>query len=128
MVESAYKPLEPARAPGGKPQVAPGYRVLVHRKYSNHWAEIVDRVGIQQAQQFWAHVTTTPGVKSPIASITILKGTVGRPKADGWSRTYHYELSGAARINYQFHNHFTGGTEGDPHKVVALLTIDFGSH
>ena len=128
MVDSAYKPFEPARAPGGRPKEAPEYRVLVHRKYSNHWAEVVDRVGAQQAKQFWEHVTTTPGAKSPLASITLLKGTAGKPKADGWSRTHHYELSGSARINYQFHNQYTGGSEGDAHKVVAILTIAYGSH
>jgi hypothetical protein len=125
---SAYQPLEPARRPAAKPEKKPGYRVLVHRKYANHWEQAVERVGLQQVQQFWDHVAQTPGATSPVASITILKGKAGRPQGAGWSRTYHYELSGAARINYQFHNEFDDGAKGDKHRVVAILTIDFSSH
>lgn len=46
----------------------------------------------------------------------------------GWSKTYHYEISSAGRIDYQFHNEFKGGDRGDPHPVVAILTISYGSH
>jgi len=128
MSNSAYTPFGPARHPGGKPEAKPGYRVLVHKKFRNRWAEVVDRVGLQQAQQFWDHVAATPGQKSPIASITILKGKAGLPMADGWSRTHHYEISGAGRIDYQYHNEYAAGAVGDPHRVVAIMTISFGSH
>ena len=127
-MNQAYQPLVPAARPGGKPSVKPKYRVLVHRKFRNHWRELVDRVGIQGAQQFWAHVSETPGSKSALASITILRGKAGRPKGDGWSRTHHYEVSGAGRIDYQYHNEFVGPTNGDKHRVVAILTISYSSH
>lgn len=128
MTTRAYQPLVPARRPGSKPDAKPAYRVLVHRKFFNHWKELVDRVGVQQAKQFWDHVAFTPGQTSAIASITFLRGKAGRPMADGWSRTHHYEITGAGRVDYQFHNEFTGGADGDPHPVVAILTINYGSH
>ena len=128
MNSRAYAPFGPARHPGGKPEAKPEYRVLVHRKFQNRWTEVVDRVGLQQAKQFWDHVATTPGQKSPIASITILKGKAGLPMADGWSRTHHYEISGAGRIDYQYHNEYADGAKGDPHRVVAIMTISYGSH
>lgn len=48
--------------------------------------------------------------------------------SDGWSRTHHYELTGAARVNYQYNNRYKTTVDGDEHPVVAILTIDFGSH
>jgi hypothetical protein len=125
---SAYRPFEPASSPGGRPSAKPQYRVLVHRKFRNHWSDLVDRVGIQQAKQFWDHVSTTPGQKSPLASIAILRGKAGFPMADGWSRTLHYEVTSAGRIDYQFHNEYQTHEGGDKHQVVAILTISYGSH
>jgi len=127
-VGSAYQPFQPARRPEGKPAGKPTYRVLVHRKFANHWAELVERVGLQQAQQFWDHVSQAPGSTSGIASTVILRGKAGRAQGPGWSRTHHYELSGAARIDYQYHNEFRVRTDGDAHPVVAILTINYSSH
>ncbi|MEO3446030.1 hypothetical protein ABG805_09385, partial [Bifidobacterium adolescentis] len=64
----AYDPEVPAKRPGGKPINAPKYRILVHRKYEAAWNQIVERVGLQQAQQFWDHVAYSPGSKDPIAN------------------------------------------------------------
>jgi len=128
MSTSAYQPFVPAARPITKPTVKPTYRVLVHRKFLNHWNEMVTRVGQQQAQQFWDHVSKTPGVTSAIASTTILRGKAGQPMGAGWSKTYHYEVSGAGRIDYQFHNAFKTGADGDPHPIVAIMTINFSSH
>jgi hypothetical protein len=125
---SAYNPLQPARRPGGSPDLAPTYRVLVHRRYGQQYSELSHRVGVQQAQQFWDHVASTPGSPSPIASTTVLKGEAGRPKGPGWSRTIHYEVSSSARIDYQYCDEYRRTPTGDPHKVVAILTISFGSH
>lgn len=36
----------------------------------------------------------------------------------GFSRTVHYEISGAGRIDYQYHDSYAGGDHGDPHPVV----------
>jgi hypothetical protein len=102
--------------------------VLVHRKFRDHWDQLVGRVGIQQATQFWAHVSLTPFARSGVANITILKGKAGSPQGPGWSRTHHYEVSGSARIDYQYHNAYKTKADGDAHQVVAILTISFGSH
>ena len=128
MSPSAYQPYMPAPRPGHRPDEKPSYRVLVHRKFLNHWDDLVERVGIQQAQQFWDHVSMTPGKVSALASIVILKGRAGRSMGEGWSRTHHYEVSGAGRIDYQFHNAYRTSSDGDPHPVVAILTINFSSH
>ena len=125
---SAYDPFRPAKRPGGKPETAPGYRVLVHRRFVGHYGELVSRVGIQQAKQFWDHVAHAPGQPDPIASTTILKGRAGRPKGPGWSRTFHYEISASGRIDYQYNDTYKATEGSDPHPVVAILTINYSSH
>jgi hypothetical protein len=128
MNQGAYLPYVPAKRPTASPSDKPLYRVLVHRKFKNHWDELVERVGETAAAQFWDHVAHTPGQKPPIASTTILKGKAGDPIDSGWSRTYHYEISGAGRIDYQFHNDFQTTSGGDKHKIVAIMTINYSSH
>jgi hypothetical protein len=125
---SAYDPFRPAKRPGGPPDSAPSYRVVVHKAFFSHYNELVNRVGEQQAKQFWDHVAHTPGMPDPIASTTILKGRAGRPQGSGWSRTVHYEVSSSARIDYQYHDTYTTTPGGDPHRVVAILTINYSSH
>ncbi|SET59643.1 hypothetical protein [Nonomuraea wenchangensis] len=125
---SSYDPMRPARRPGGRPAAAPQYRVLVHRRYLQHFRQLEERVGLQQAQQFWDHVSQEPGKPSALASITILRGAAGRPRGPGWSRTHHYELTSKARVDYQYHDEYTTEAGADPHPVVAILTISFGSH
>ncbi|HEX6472177.1 MAG TPA: hypothetical protein VF069_24000 [Streptosporangiaceae bacterium] len=100
----------------------------MHKRFRSHYEELPARVGLQQAQQFWDHVADAPGSPDPIAPTTILKGKAGRPKGPGWSRTIHYELSSSARIDYQYHNAYTTTPDGDPHPVVAILTINYSSH
>jgi hypothetical protein len=50
------------------------------------------------------------------------------PQGTGWSRTVHYEVTSKVRVDFQFHDAFVTGTGGDPHPVVAILTINFSSH
>lgn len=128
MPRSAYQPFEPAWRPGGKPDETPAYRVLAHRHYAHLWAELPQRVGLESAQQFYDHVAHSPGAPSPVNRTTVLAGKAGRPWAEGFSRTIHYEISGAGRINYQYSDTYTGGAQGDPHRVVVILTIDLTSH
>jgi hypothetical protein len=63
-----------------------------------------------------------------VNSSTVLRGKAGKPKFEGGSRTIHYEISGAGRINYQYVNEYREGARGDAHRVVFILTIDLGSH
>lgn len=124
----AYHPLWVTARPAGKPQIAPIYRVLVERKFYRQWLELPVRVGIEAATQFWDHVAMTPGEIPAINGSCILRGTAGKPKGDGWSRTIHYEVSSMARINYQYHNAYQTSPDGDAHPVVAILTINYSSH
>jgi hypothetical protein len=57
-----------------------------------------------------------------------MKGRHAAPKWPGYSRTIHYEITGAGRLDYQFKADATDGALGDPHGVVRILTIDLGSH
>jgi hypothetical protein len=125
---SAYQPFRPARRPGGSPRTKPTYRILVHRQYKALWDQLAERVGLENAQQFYDHVANTPEQAPAVGRATILRGKAGRPREEGFSRTIHYEISGAGRIDYQYHPAFTGGARGDPHPVVFILTIGLSSH
>ena len=124
----AYQPYVPAKRPAGKPAEKPKYRVLVHRQYKAHYEQLVKRVGPESAQQFWDHVSQTPGEPCPVASTTVLKGKAGRPIGPGWSRTIHYEVSGAGRIDYQYCDQYRTTPDGDIHQVVCIRTINYASH
>lgn len=106
----------------------PRYRVLVHKKFLDRWAELPDRVGLESAQQFYDHVAQTPGVRPQVNSTTVLRGKAGRPRAPGFSKTIHYEISGAGRIDYQYCDAYRTSADGDEHAVVFILTIDLSSH
>jgi hypothetical protein len=123
----AYKPFAPVRRPGGKPDAKPSYRVLVHGSLLDEWHRLPDVVGMASAQQFYDHVAQTPGRPPAINRSTILRGKAGAPKHPGFSRTVHYEISGAGRVDYQYcDNYLAHG--GDSHRVVFVMGIDLGSH
>lgn len=128
MRQGSYQPYIPARRPGGKPGERPGYRVLVHRRYKELWDQLPGRVGLESAQQFYDHVANTPGRPPAVGRTSVLSGKAGRPTGEGFSRTVHYEIAGAGRIDYQFSDAYRGGAEGDPHPVIRILTIDLSSH
>lgn len=124
----AYRPFVAARRPGGGPTERPRFRVLVHRQYVEQWASLAERVGKENAQQFWDHVAMTPGQPPKVGRSTVLRGRHHGPKRPGYSRTVHYEITGAGRIDYQYATTTTEGQADDPHAVVKILTIDLGSH
>ena len=124
----SYSPFVPARRPGGRPTERPRYRVLVHRAFEREWTALPSHVGLESAQQFYDHVAVSPGRPPDVNRTTILRGRAGRPLAPGCSRTIHYEISGAGRIDYQYADEFRGGRSGDAHAVVLVLTIRLGSH
>lgn len=120
--------IDPPRRPGGKPGIKPRYRVLVHKNLLDRWNDLASRVGLESAQQFYDHVTANPGQPSSVNRTTVLKGGAGRPKAEGFSRTVHYEISGAGRIDFQYADRYEARRRGDPHGVVFILAIDLSSH
>ena len=124
----AYRPHVSARRPGGPPVVKPVFRVLVHHKYLADWNELADRVGLANAQQFWDHVSMTPGQPPKVGVSSVMKGKHNAPKWPGYSKTIHYEITGAGRIDYQYNHAATDGGRGDPHGVVKIMSIDLGSH
>lgn len=124
----AYKPFVPAKRPGGKPEEAPRWRVLVHRQYLRHYSQLVERVGLQSAERFWDHLATQPDQPGEIGTSSVLKGKAGDPIGDGWSRVIHYELSGKARANYSCNPSYQTADGSDEHHVVYILTLDYSSH
>lgn len=106
---------------------APGRRLLVHRQYADVWESLEDTVGLRSAQQFYDHVAQTPDRPPRVGSSGMLKGEHNRGR-NGWSRRIHYEITGAGRIDYEYHPRYEGGAEGDQHPVVRILRIDLGSH
>jgi hypothetical protein len=102
--------------------------VLVHRRFMAAWSSLAERVGVENAQQLWDHVAFTPGAPPRVGSSSVMRGKHAAPKAPGFSKTVHYEITGAGRIDYQWNATSTGGASGDPHGVVWILTIELGSH
>ena len=92
------------------------------------WSSLAERVGLENAQQFWDHVAFTPGSPPKVGSSSVMRGKHAAPKAPGFSKTVHYEITGAGRIDYQWNAAYTHGASGDPHGVVWILTIELGSH
>jgi len=101
--------------------------VLVHRQFAHLWDQLPDRVGLAAAQQFYDHVANSPGRIPPVGTSTILKGSLGAPISEGFSRTVHYEISGAGRIDFQYNDAYVG-KQGDPHPIIFILRIGLGSH
>lgn len=123
----AYRPFEPAKRPGGKPDKKPAWRVLVHHKHRPLWEDLVDRIGLQSAQRVYDYLSQTPGLPPPIGSNTPMKGSQYAAKG-GMSRVYHYEVSGAGRIDYRFNAEYQVGSKGDKHAIVQIISIDLSSH
>jgi hypothetical protein len=124
----AYQPYRPVRRPGAKPQAKPRYRVLVHRSFADVWVSLPDRVGLAAAQQFYDHVSNSPGQPAAVNRTGVLRGKAGESMGPGFSRTIHYEISGAGRIDYQYHDTYADGAHGDPHPVVFIRAISLSSH
>lgn len=102
--------------------------MLVHREFLEDWKSLAGRVGLSNAQQFWDHVAHTPGQPPRVGTSTVMKGKHHGPKWPGYSKTIHYEITGAGRIDYQYADATTEGDQGDAHAVVKILSIDLGSH
>jgi len=69
----------------------------------------------------------TPGQPPKAGSFSVMKGKCAVPKWPGYSKTIHYEITGAGRIDYQFNPSADDGARGDSHGVVKIMSIDPGS-
>lgn len=123
----AYDPLLAARRPGGKPDAKPKFRILIHKRHLPVWDELVRRVGLLSAQQFWDHVAFRADQPPLLGTCTPMKGGHNKGKG-GWSRVMHYEISGAGRVDYQFHPAYEAGSVGDKHPVVRIVSLNWSSH
>lgn len=125
----AYQPLVAARFPGsGRPDQAPVWRVLVHRKHLAEWKRIRLVCGEANAQELWEHLSQQPDQKPQLGTVTPMKGRHNGPLADGTSRIFHYEITGGGRLDYRFNARYMTSADADPHKVVQIISIDLGGH
>lgn len=119
----AHRPFVPARSPGGKPTIEPKWRVVVHHKFLKRWEELVGRVGLTGAQQLWDYLTTQPGEPGPYRCVSKMRGT-GKGKPTVW----HYEVSGAGRVDFRVELHHEAKSGMGAHPTVFIIGINFGSH
>lgn len=130
----AYAPLVAARYPGegtarsNQRLPAPLWRVLVHRKQVDDWGRLGEVCGQSNAEELWLHLTQQPDQKPRLGTVTPMRGKLGKATADGWSRVYHYEVTGAARVDYRFHAAYRTSRSGDAHRVVSIVLVSLGSH
>jgi hypothetical protein len=122
----AYAPFVTVGSPSGKPANRPKFRVLLHKTQWKQWQEARGQVGETNIKELWDHLAYRADQRPLLGSVTALRGGAFEGK-DGWSRVYHYELTGAARVDYQFKQDYVG-RDGDAHPVVKIIRIQLGSH
>jgi hypothetical protein len=84
---------------------------------------MVADIGEEMASQCWDHLARDPANPSAINSTTMLKGKAFGPTPDGFSRVVHYRTSSSWRVDYRYHQAFSGGERGDPHQVTVVLDV-----
>lgn len=62
-----------------------------------------------------------------LGTVTPMKGGQAKAK-DGMSRVFHYEITGASRVDYRYNANYTTSDDSDAHPVVQIISIDLGSH
>ena len=123
----AYDPYITIASPGGKPVTKPRFRVLLSKSLWKQWENFVALAGDQNIQQLCNHLAYRPDQLPLLGSVTRLKGGHMRGK-EGWSDVHHHEVTGAGRINYQFHPDYEGGAKSEKHAIVKVTSIDMSSH
>lgn len=125
----AYRPFIAARYPAnGRPENKPVWRVIVHRKHAREWNRVAEMCGDSNARELWEHLTTRPDREPLLGTVTPLKGRHNRATSDGMSRVYHYEITGGGRVDYRYNATYQVGDDGDPHRIVQIISIALGSH
>ncbi len=100
----------------------------MHRKHARAWAELADRFGERNADELWDHLTSRPNRPPRLGTVTPMKGKLGKPLADGTSGVFHYEISGAGRVDYRFHPAYRTSPDRAAHPTVFIVSIDHRSH
>ncbi len=72
----------------------------------------------------------TPGQPPKIGTSSIMKGKYNAPKWPGYSKTIHYEITGAGRIDYHFNPSATEGARRDLGAATWrwAADLDLGNH
>ncbi|HEU0104143.1 MAG TPA: hypothetical protein VFR07_17655 [Mycobacteriales bacterium] len=123
----AYDPLRALGRPGGKPDRQPRFRVLLHKRDWAAWQKLRDEAGEENAQQLWDHLANRPDQPPLLGTCTPLRGDHMKAK-NGWSRVYHYEVSGPGRVDYRYNAQYEGGSTGQKHGCTRIISITMGSH
>ncbi len=130
----AYDPHRTVGRPGGKPTTKPRFRVQLHKRDWPVWQKLIDEAGVENAQQLWDHLAHRADQPPLLGASTPLKGGHVKATPDGWSRVYHYEVSGPGRVDYRYHDNYDGGNKKDDagrkdkHRCVRIIDISMGSH
>jgi hypothetical protein len=101
--------------------------VIVHHKHVRAWNRILDMCGESNAGELWYHLTTQPDQPPRLGTVTMMKGGHKAATADGMSRVHHYEITGGGRVDYRYNREYVA-SQGDPHPVVQIISVDLGSH
>jgi len=129
----AYDPYRTLGRPGGKPTAKPRFRVLIHKRDWAGWQKLIDEAGAENAQQLWDHLANRADQPPLLGTTTLLRGDHMKGK-NGWSRVYHYEVTGPGRVDYRIHPKHDGGIKDDDngqpdkHPCVRIIDISMGSH
>lgn len=123
----SYRPFVAARHPLGKAPEKPLWRILVHKKHVDLWNRIAEVCGDSNAGELWLHLAMQPDQAPRLGTVTPMKGKHNGATSDGKSRVYHYEVSGAGRVDYRFCKDWKA-SKGDKHPVVWIVSIDLASH
>ena len=123
----ANPPYVPAPNLGGRPQSAPRFLVLVHRQHWERWIDIANRCGLRNARELSDHLSQRADQLPLLGTVTKMKGKLGKAQ-NGMSAVYHYEITGAARIDFRYKYGHQSTPDRTPRDTVFIVGIDFGSH
>lgn len=96
---------------------------MVHRQLAERWDELVPRAGVASAHQLWEYLTTQPDRPSPYGCVSPWRG-----QKKGQTQTWHYEVSGAGRVDFQIDAAHVATPGRPPHPTVFIVGISYSSH
>lgn len=97
--------------------------MLLHKRERKAYAQMAERVSEESLQQLWDHLAQTPYKRPDINAGRKLRGPKFAALPDGTSAVAHYRIGSADRVDYRYHDAWTGGAQGDPHPVVFIVNV-----